>query len=63
MDKQNDTSARGVELIYGDAIELAKSHIPDGSVDLIFTDPPYPKEYHYCYEWLAYEAVRVLKPR
>lgn len=32
------------------------------SVDLIFTDPPYPKEYLPCYQWLANEAMRVLKP-
>jgi DNA modification methylase len=51
-----------IKLIYGDARELAKKEIPDSSVDLIFTDPPYPKEYHYLYEWLAVEAARVLKP-
>lgn len=50
------------ELYQGDARELATDKIPDASVDLIFTDPPYPKKYHYCYEWLAKEAVRVLKP-
>jgi hypothetical protein len=61
MDKQNDTSAKGVELIHGDAIKMASSHIHDDSVDLIFTDPPYSKEFHYCYEWLAKEAARVLK--
>ena len=51
-----------MELYLGDARELAIKHIADSSVDLIFTDPPYPKEYHYCYEWLAIEATRVLKP-
>ena len=51
-----------IDLIQGDALELAEKYIPDGSVDLIFTDPPYPKEYHYCYEFLAREAARVLKP-
>lgn len=34
----------------------------DNSIDLIFTDPPYLKDYLYCYEWLACEALRVLKP-
>lgn len=43
-------------------MELATSKIADGSVDLIFTDPPYPKKYHYLYKWLAEEAARVLKP-
>lgn len=39
-------------------------HLPikDDSIDLIFTDPPYPKEYLQCYDWLAQEAMRVLKP-
>jgi len=51
-----------LDLFYGDAVELSKEKIGAGTVDLIYTDPPYPKEYHYCYEWLAKEAVRVLKP-
>lgn len=45
----------------GDARELAKE-IPDGSVDMIFTDPPYPKEFLPLYDWLCLEAMRVLKP-
>ena len=36
--------------------------IADNTIDLIFTDPPYPKEYLSCYKWLANEAMRVLKP-
>jgi len=48
-------------IVTGDARELAKQ-IPDGSVDLIFTDPPYPKEYLPLYDWLATEAARILKP-
>jgi len=51
-----------LDLYFGDARELSGKYIADSSVDLIFTDPPYSKEYHYCYEWLAREAVRVLKP-
>ena len=51
-----------IELIKGDSIEIAGDKVGSGTVDLIFTDPPYPKEYHYCYEWLAKEAARVLKP-
>ena len=51
-----------LKAIYtGDARELAKG-IPDGSVDLIFTDPPYLKEFLPLYDWLAAEAVRILKP-
>lgn len=51
-----------IDIIQGDALELAPDRIAAGTVDLIFTDPPYPKEFHYCYEWLAKEAERVLKP-
>ncbi len=51
-----------VNQIYtGDARELAQG-IPDESIDLIFTDPPYPKEYLPLYGWLAETAARVLKP-
>lgn len=45
----------------GDARELAKA-IPDGSIDLIFTDPPYPREFLPLYGWLAETAAQVLKP-
>lgn len=45
----------------GDCMELSKG-IPDNSIDMIFTDPPYHKEYLHLYEWLATEAERVLKP-
>lgn len=48
-------------IVTGDARELAK-RIPDESVDLVFTDPPYPKEYLYLYDWLGEIAARVLKP-
>lgn len=48
-------------IVTGDARELAES-IPDSSIDLVFTDPPYPKEYLPLYGWLAETAARVLKP-
>jgi len=51
-----------IKIINGDAMAEAGEYIPDASVDLIFTDPPYPKKYHYLYEWLAVEAARALKP-
>jgi DNA modification methylase len=54
--------SKDISLFIGDARELALEHIEPESVDLIYTDPPYPKEFHYLYEWLAQEAVRVLKP-
>lgn len=49
------------QIVTGDARELAK-RIPDESIDLIFTDPPYPREYLPLYGWLAETAARVLKP-
>jgi len=54
----NDTPENGI--YTGDARELAKA-IPDESVDLIFTDPPYTRKYLYLYSWLAEAAVRTLK--
>lgn len=48
-------------VITGDSRELATA-VPDNSVDIIFTDPPYPREFLYLYEWLAVTAARVLKP-
>ena len=54
----NDTPENGI--YTGDARELAKA-IPDESVDLIFTDPPYPREYLGLWEWLAQESARVLR--
>lgn len=49
------------QIVTGDARELAK-RIPDESVDLILCDPPYLREFLWCYEWLGYEAIRILKP-
>jgi SAM-dependent methyltransferase len=48
------------QIVTGDARVLAE-RIPDESVDLIFTDPPYPREFVPLYGWLAQEAARVLK--
>ena len=48
------------QIVTGDARELAK-RIPDESIDVIFTDPPYLQEFHYLYEWLSCIG-RVLKP-
>lgn len=47
--------------ILGDARDLAKA-IPNGSVDLVFTDPSYRKVDVHMYGWLARMAFRVLKP-
>ena len=55
----NQTHDNGI--YTGDCRDLA-TEIPDASVDLIFTDPPYKKASLYLYDWLAKEAPRVLKP-
>lgn len=47
-------------VICGDALELLKE-IPDNSIDLIITDPPYLKEFIPVYSVLAQEAKRLLK--
>jgi hypothetical protein len=49
------------QIVTGDARVLA-SRLPDESVDMVFTDPPYLKEFIPLYGWLAQEAARVLKP-
>lgn len=49
-------------LIYGDFREQSQKEIPDNYIDLIFTDPPYGKEYLLLYLELAKLAARVLKP-
>ena len=42
--------------------ETVLANIPDGSVDLILTDPPYPLEFIDCWSKLSKFAKRVLKP-
>jgi adenine-specific DNA-methyltransferase len=49
------------QIYTGDCRELA-AMIPSGSVDLVFTDPPYLKKHLALYSWLAVEAKRILKP-
>lgn len=48
-------------VVTGDARELANA-IPDESIDLIFTDPPYLKQFIPLYGWLAETGYRILKP-
>jgi len=48
-------------LYLGDLKEQGE-FIEDNSIDLIITDPPYPKEYIGCWSDLAVLAYRVLKP-
>lgn len=48
------------KIICGDCLEVMQQ-IPNNSIDLIYTDPPYPKKYLYLYEGMAKEAQRILK--
>jgi len=48
------------KVICGDCLEVMKD-IPDKSIDLVLTDPPYKTEFIYLYGELAKEGKRVLK--
>lgn len=48
------------QIIQGNALEELKK-LPDNSVDLILTDPPYLKEFVHYYKILAKEGKRILK--
>jgi len=54
-------SATNYRLIHGDLAQV-HAEIPDNSVDVIITDPPYLEECLHTYETLAKVAARVLKP-
>jgi ParB-like chromosome segregation protein Spo0J len=58
----NISENNNVKLICNDFSKIDSTTIPDNSIDLIFTDPPYGEQYLYLYEDLARLAVRVLKP-
>jgi len=65
VEKKKEAAAAGV--IDGDIVRLGDFRtvlpsIPDGCVDLIFTDPPYDKETVPLYEDMAREAARILRP-
>lgn len=47
-------------ILYGNSLGILKD-IPDNSIDLIFTDPPYLHRYLYLYKHLSFEASRILK--
>lgn len=49
-----------VRLLHGDFAELADA-LEVGSIDVIITDPPYPKEHLHLYELLAQQASRLLR--
>lgn len=59
--RASELKAVNNNILTGDMHILGQS-VPDNSVDLIFTDPPYGKKYISDYEELAKFAARVLKP-
>jgi hypothetical protein len=64
-ERKKEAAEAGV--IDGDVVRLGDFRtvlpsIPDGCVDLIFTDPPYDKETVPLYEDMAREAARILRP-
>lgn len=58
----NKDTALDIDFRLGDFVEVL-SHIPDNSIDLILTDPPYPVEFLPEWKKLSSFAKRVLKPR
>lgn len=52
---------KDIEILTGDFRELSRD-LPDGSVDLILTDPPYPERYLPLWGDLGALGARVLKP-
>jgi len=50
------------KIICGDAAEIMQK-IPDNSIDLVVTDPPYSRKYLYTYKYLADECPRIMKPK
>ena len=60
-EKHKTSKLTNVELILSSCIELHK-HVPENSVDIILTDPPYKPDTLSCYRDLAEFAVHALKP-
>jgi site-specific DNA-methyltransferase (adenine-specific) len=58
---QPDAEGDGWKMLHGDFRERL-ADVPDGSVDLIVTDPPYPAEFLPLWSDLAQVAARILKP-
>jgi hypothetical protein len=58
-----DVTARNdnLKLFHGDFQVICKKNIPDNSINLILTDPPYDTQHLHLYEALGTEGFRVLK--
>lgn len=59
LKKAKATKIEDIRLICGD---FSKQKIKSESIDLILTDPPYPKEYLHLWRELSHFAFNVLKP-
>ena len=59
---QADATGPGWRMLSGDFRERM-AEIPDGTIDAIMTDPPYPAEFLPLWSDLAKHAARVLKPQ
>lgn len=46
---------------HADAREFCAA-LPDACIDLIFTDPPYSRDFLWAYRWLAEIGARILRP-
>jgi len=54
--------AMNIRVIVKDIRDLTATDIPDGSIDAVVTDPPYPKEFVNLFDDLGALAARALKP-
>lgn len=43
-------------------VDVHRLPIADGSIDMVYSDPPYGHALIHTYRWLALEAARVLRP-
>lgn len=69
LDLRAEMADRGAEIILPSKIDLRLGdfrdvfgNVPDNSIDLIFTDPPYTREYLWVYSELSALSARVLRP-
>ncbi len=62
LSEQVRLEAEALGIHHGDFRELAPRVLPDNSVQLVLTDPPYDEESLVLFEAAASEAARVLRP-
>lgn len=55
-------SVTSLDVVHCGDARVITAGLPDSSVDLIFTDPPYFRDCLWMYGWLAAMAARVLRP-